>query len=372
MKSGEQSNHKKRAFCGIATVGLSVIFIFFVAEIVTRVIGYTYHIDFRVYMKELTSSDRLPRELFVAHPVFYGAPFIQALSTTSDFSVIYKLNSQGWRDDEHGFCKPLGKKRMLVSGDSFTFGEGIEKGERFVDIVAQHFPCMEMINTALPGYGLDQILVSFLEKGSFYEVDYVVVFLNRSILERNNLGLFRDGKLTLKDIGKFNPLKQSDTLYLDRNSRLFKERRWWASSYFLSFMRYRIALFQLNKKLQQLDGEIWSYLLQKQKPVLRSEVSSLSDDQHNRSVALMEVFYKACQQKGVKLILVNINWNILDLSFLMKKFPDIFYFDFSGELSQQGHLSFAYDRHYNPLTHRFIAARLIEIFKKFAICGSVE
>ena len=45
------------------------------------------------------------------------------------------FNSSGFREREFEFTKPRGSYRIAVIGDSYTFGQGIEKAERFSDLL---------------------------------------------------------------------------------------------------------------------------------------------------------------------------------------------------------------------------------------------
>jgi len=44
------------------------------------------------------------------------------------------INSKGMRDGEHSMV-PTGKRRMLILGDSFGWGYGVEHHERFSKIL---------------------------------------------------------------------------------------------------------------------------------------------------------------------------------------------------------------------------------------------
>ncbi len=52
---------------------------------------------------------------------------------TDEFSVVLKMNNIGMRDDDVLVQKPAGTRRLLVIGDSFMEGWGVERGEMFTD-----------------------------------------------------------------------------------------------------------------------------------------------------------------------------------------------------------------------------------------------
>jgi len=115
---------------------VAIVFSLLLGELIFRLYGAYTGTDFTLYSKELTNPDRLPIGLF-AFPdkeiVQTLKPNFQALATTSDFSVIYKINEKGLRDKSYEYEKN-NKVRVLALGDSQTFGEGISYGDRFTDI----------------------------------------------------------------------------------------------------------------------------------------------------------------------------------------------------------------------------------------------
>jgi len=49
-----------------------------------------------------------------------------------------------------------GRTRLLVLGDSFAFGEGVDLAERFDTLVKERIPDLEIVNLGVMGYGPDQ------------------------------------------------------------------------------------------------------------------------------------------------------------------------------------------------------------------------
>lgn len=101
-------------------------------------------------------------------------------------------NSRGWRGRrEFAFDKPAGTRRMVLVGDSFTFGEGEEDGHIFPALLAQVLPKCDVINLGVHGYGTDQQLLVLQNEGVRYHPDIVVVGLFTENTLRNTLS-FRD------------------------------------------------------------------------------------------------------------------------------------------------------------------------------------
>jgi hypothetical protein len=91
-----------------------------------------------------------------------------------------RLNAQGLRDREIPYEKPDGEKRILLLGDSVTFGWGVSQGESFGD---QMEPLLEsssgrrweVINAGVNGYNTEQEAIYFRIEGLRYEPDIVIV-----------------------------------------------------------------------------------------------------------------------------------------------------------------------------------------------------
>jgi len=101
-------------------------------------------------------------------------------------------NSAGMRG-RHEFSKtPLdGKTRILLLGDSFTFGEEVSDSETYAQQLQQLLPNAEILNLGVHGYGHDQMLVYFREEGCHYDPDLVIVGFVQDDMRRNLLE-FRD------------------------------------------------------------------------------------------------------------------------------------------------------------------------------------
>lgn len=101
------------------------------------------------------------------------APNHRGRFTHRDFSVEIATDSQGLRDDEYP-TERTGKKRMLILGDSFGWGFGVEHHERFSEVLEAAHPDWEIINASAPGYGTDQEFLYLREKGTAFKPDVVL------------------------------------------------------------------------------------------------------------------------------------------------------------------------------------------------------
>ena len=102
-----------------------------------------------------------------------------------------QTNSDGLRASrDYSYRKPPAVFRILLFGDSFTAGDGVNNDERFGDLLEKSLPDAEVINFGLPGSGTDQQYLLYEQKGCRYECDLLLVCpLVENI--RRNMAMFR-------------------------------------------------------------------------------------------------------------------------------------------------------------------------------------
>ena len=106
---------------------------------------------------------------------------------------LLSTNSLGLRgQSDPSMEKPLGTNlRVLVLGDSFTFGEEVGDGQTYSARLEALLPNAEVLNFGLHGYGHDQMLLLFRELGREYQPDVVILGFVYPDIYRNLLS-FRD------------------------------------------------------------------------------------------------------------------------------------------------------------------------------------
>lgn len=100
---------------------------------------------------------------------------------TVEYDIQYKTNSKGLRDDEeHSYAKDTSKKRIIVLGDSHTFGQGVAAENTFGKLL-QKKTGAEVLNFGVPGYDAGQYYIALKTEGMKYDPDIVIFdfyFLN--------------------------------------------------------------------------------------------------------------------------------------------------------------------------------------------------
>lgn len=87
-----------------------------------------------------------------------------------------EINTNGLRDPEHEPRVSRSSPTILVLGDSFTWGFGVERQDRYTDVLARLLAVeSEIINAGVSGYGTDQELLYLETEGAVWHPDIVIV-----------------------------------------------------------------------------------------------------------------------------------------------------------------------------------------------------
>jgi len=92
-------------------------------------------------------------------------------------NISWNINTSGLREsEEYDYARTIDDQvRVLVLGDSFTAGDGVEESCRWTELVeASVAPRAQLINAGVPAYAADQELLWYQSVGVQYEVDAVV------------------------------------------------------------------------------------------------------------------------------------------------------------------------------------------------------
>ena len=103
-------------------------------------------------------------------------PNAEGILKMPDSTTHIKINSKGLRDRSYGYKKPEGVMRIVVLGDSFTWGYGVEDKERYTEILEEGLlENIQVINMGVTGYGTDQEFHTLKNEGVKYNPDLVII-----------------------------------------------------------------------------------------------------------------------------------------------------------------------------------------------------
>ncbi len=105
-----------------------------------------------------------------------------------EFTTRVHLDAEGFRKRPDGGARPA-PHRILVFGDSITWGYGVEEGERFSDLLpallADHGREPDVLNVAVNGYDTGQELLLYRRLGERRCADLVIVGLYENDLRES-------------------------------------------------------------------------------------------------------------------------------------------------------------------------------------------
>jgi hypothetical protein len=166
-------------------------------------------------------------------------PLAHAVSNRTGYEIEYRINSKGLRDDETTYEKPEGTYRIVLLGDSLTFGFGVPIEKHFSTLLEGYFKGVEVINMGIDGFGVDQELIYLRLEGFQYEPDLVLAYIPHYAeyrhMHTNRFGkdkprfILEDGELVLTNSPVFDtsPARTSGVVraidrWATRNSRAYQ------------------------------------------------------------------------------------------------------------------------------------------------------
>lgn len=193
----------------VVTIALAFVVAFALGEVALRVFFEPYRVG------------------TIGHPdadnaAIYGWGFYPGerfVLSDPDSGEVYPshVNSRGWRDEEHVFDNPDGAFRILILGDSNTFGPTVPQDKIYPRILQDRLRTegfnAEVISLAYGAWGTDQKLEALKNEGLRYEPDLVLLQYTANDVKFNvehdpqSLGarkpffyrLDRDGELVRED-----------------------------------------------------------------------------------------------------------------------------------------------------------------------------
>ncbi len=184
----------------ILYLGFTLFFGYLLLEIATRLLVPAIKIEPAVPRSVGTFDEQLGWGL---------KPNTEASSSRTGYPISYKINSRGLRDAETTLKKPTDIFRIVLIGDSRTFGFGVPIEKHFSTVLEGYFNNIEVINLGVGGYGVGQELLSLRLKGFQYEpgliIAYVAHYDNQRHMHTTRWGkekprfVLNNGKLALEN-----------------------------------------------------------------------------------------------------------------------------------------------------------------------------
>jgi len=323
------------------------------------------------FPQNLTASEFDPYLRWKHIPNFNGkfCSFVKG-----EFCTDYKINSKSLRDFEYNYSRNK-KYRILVLGDSFTVGHGVEMEESYPKLLEKMIGRgnVEIINAGHKGTGPDNYYLGYKHEFYKYDPDMVIV------------GLSLSNDIDYQSLVEFNQTKNGYSLYektpiKDGNS-IIRFRRWLGQhSHLYNFL---IVSFMKNAFINNFLIKAHLFAVPWRPPF--GEESYEYNLQLNKTLLLVNYLndYLLGQNKKIMFVLIPydsqvyppvykedvMRYNItrpLDMYLPNKKIKELCReknmacLDLTGDFIKNSNLPlfFKYDRHWNRKGHE-IASKLI-------------
>jgi len=114
------------------------------------------------------------------------APGAKGRIASAEFDTAFAIDAHGARmAREVPYARDPLRKRVLLLGDSFTFGYGVQDAQRFGDLLAARLPGVEIVNLGVLATGTDQQWLLYQREGVKYGADLVVLGYMTDHIVRN-------------------------------------------------------------------------------------------------------------------------------------------------------------------------------------------
>jgi lysophospholipase L1-like esterase len=229
-------------------------------------------------------------------------PGYEGVFETEQFRTTVHINEKGLRDRSHSYEREGDTQRILVLGDSFAWGYGVEESERFSQLLEAD-PGVKVINAGVSGYSTDQELLWYENEGIKYETDLVILVLTGNDVGDNNRQLvnhiyfkprfvFKDGQL----VPTGHPVPQSSS----QGKFIYSLSQRSALVYFLT-LRYF--------DLQAIYGRMKT---NSDQPSTTTPANKSETDPFKLTIALIDEMRKIAESKNAKFMVMSTDrwWNL--------------------------------------------------------------
>ncbi len=216
----------------------------------------------------------------------------------------YTVNEYGYRGIPIPPSPDSSRVRIVVLGDSYGFGIGVQDGEEFASVLRTELgEPYDVINLSVGGYGLTQQIRRYYEFGRLYRPHVVILqFCSNDPLDNlHNMvtEVVADSLRFHKTNNSVAWLKQ----YLSRSPI--------QQSQLYNFLRDRI--YDLLSRDEIVDARI---NIQKE---IRPTADSAMSAEQGFYVLLLETFSRALRRDGIRLIMISVNGHLDQFPFIRRE-----------------------------------------------------
>jgi hypothetical protein len=206
-----------------------------------------------------------------------------------NFTFKYTINDLGYRGPATPISNTYEKPNLLILGDSFSFGTGVNDGDEYASVLREELKDKyNVINLGVGGWGLTQQIRRFYEFGVLYQPKIVILqfFHNDPVDNLNNqVTVIEDGRFKFQDSNSnTNWAKKFISHSLIQKSQLYTMLRTGA----LHFFKHKIDEAQKKEFAE------------------RNQIMEIPAEEKYH-VDLLKLFAADLKEKGIKLYAYSVN-----------------------------------------------------------------
>ena len=340
----------RNTLLNISLVLLSTLVAILLAEIAVRIAGYrSMYAGTQFFQYDPTIGWRL-------------LPNLEGPFERPQFQSYVRINRHGLRDRDHSYDKKPDTKRILVLGDSFVWGYGVNEEEVLTRRMEAGLPGVEVINAGATAYGTAQELLWLEREGLKYHPDLVVLVLYKNDLYDNMTPVYNGYHRPLMVLNEDGSLKLTG-VPCSHGSLRDMLRKWLVRHSALM----GIALRSNFRFLLRLDQPLFGT----EPRDMRSENkdSGAPDRKYpvQLTLALVEQMRQVALGQGARLLVVAVCHHDDPCKDVVrglaeKNFPILALDDFKGY--SPADMVISGDEHWNSVGHAFAAKGISEFIKK--------
>ncbi len=303
-------------------------------------------------------------------------PNSQGSKVSSEYEALYSVNSNGLRDKEILLGKPTNVFRILALGESNVFGQCVNYGKRFSEIIENYLNNVEIINMGVWSFGADQSFLQLQRDGFKFSPNLIILFVIGDFLERckqpirdnNYKPMFvldnTKNNIVLLDLNAIRvklpdqAMQNRKEYEVNRNKKegnsLIKKSNLWV------LLSYNRRMRNVRERLEKIDRDRQESIQRSLNEHAKYNSKYTDDDFRKLIFLLLKKYRDLANAHSVNFMLVYMDEGKGYLANYIQKPCEelgIDYFDLSDILYQASKikpLRFRTDYHYNDFAHKII------------------
>lgn len=264
---------------------------------------------------------------------------------------VYTINEHGMRGESIPLSNRVDVPNIVVLGDSYSFGSGVNDGEEFpARLMAELEGQYRVVNTGVGGYGLTQQIRRFYEFGRLYAPSLVVLQFCANDPHEN----LQDEVTQIED-GHF--------VFQDSDRRFNPYKRWLSESALLQ----RSQVYAFLRSLY----DIWKQRGEVSDPAApQRQFGANGTDEEQFYNQLLEAFATDLNRRGIPLLMISVTHQLQKFPSIWQKVheldeADLLDYREVGDWLEPGHSYGSPEGHlWGVEAHDIIARHLAEIIRR--------